>query len=117
MSPTEAADAMRPLAEWMHKANKDLREQASAYAEAAHEYRMAWSTAYMRAEGTQGDKKAQADFETSSLRLAMELADGFKVSALERIRSARQEISAVQSLLAASKEEAAFARTGPQEGP
>lgn len=114
MTPAEAQEALRPIVEWLHTANKDLRAQGEAFAEAAHEYRQAWSTEYMRAEGTQGDKKAQADLETSELRLAMEIADGYRTAALERVRSARQEISAIQSLMAAYKEEAAFARTGPQ---
>jgi hypothetical protein len=114
VTPAQAQDALRPIVEWLHTANKDLRAQSEAFADAAHEFRQAWSAAYMRTEGTQGDKKAQADLETSHLRLAMELADGFRTAALERVRSARQEISAIQSLMAAYKEEAAFARTGPQ---
>jgi len=41
------------------------------------------------------------------------LAAALEKSALEAVRSRRQQLSALQSLLAASREEAAFVRTGP----
>jgi hypothetical protein len=48
------------------------------------------------------------------LRHRRDLADGQRLAALEACRSRRTQLSALQSLLAAHKSEADFARTGPR---
>jgi hypothetical protein len=57
-------------------------------------------------------REAWVDSATAEERLALDMAEALKQSSLEAVRSRRQQLSAVQSLLAAHKEEAAFARSG-----
>ena len=113
MNPLEAADEMHRLSGLLDKALKVLREQAREYAEAEDAYRMAHARAYVAHDGPAHERKAVADLATSEERQRAHLADGMRQAALEAVRSRRAQISALQSLLNAHREEAAFARTAP----
>jgi hypothetical protein len=90
-----------------------LREASRESAEAEHAYRIAKAQAWAKAPaGTVPVREAWVEAEIADERLALDLSEGAKQVALEAVRSRRQQLSAVQSLLAAHKEEAAFARTG-----
>jgi hypothetical protein len=90
-----------------------LRRASVEAAEAEHAYRKAKAIAWMQAPaGTVPVREAWVDSETADERLALDMSEAMKQSSLEAVRSRRQQLSAVQSLLAAHKEEAAFARTG-----
>jgi len=90
-----------------------LRRSSIEAAEAEHDYRKAKAIAWSQAPaGTVPVREAWVDSATAEERLALDMAEALKQSSLEAVRSRRQQLSAVQSLLAAHKEEAAFARSG-----
>lgn len=92
-----------------------LRESAVEAAHAEHDYRKAKAISWSEAPpGTVPVREAWVESETADQRLRLDLAEGMKQAALEAVRSRRQQLSGVQSLLAAHKEEAAFSRTAGQ---
>jgi len=90
-----------------------LRQAAVDYAQAEHAYRQAKALAYLGTEGTVAEREAIVYERVGDLRLARDLADGERLAALEAVRSRRTQLSALQSLLAAYRSEADFARVGP----
>jgi hypothetical protein len=107
-----------------HRLSKLLDQGLRALREAAHEaassedvYRMAHAKAYLSHDGPQHERKAAADLATSAERQRAHLADGMRQAALEAVRSRRAQVSALQSLLAAERAEAEFARTSTRMGP
>jgi len=93
---------------------KALTSLAREVAESEFDYRKAKAIAWQTAPpGTVPMREAWVDAETAERRRRLDLAEGSRSAALEAVRSRRQQLSAVQSLLAAHKAEADFARTGP----
>jgi hypothetical protein len=93
---------------------KVLRESSVEVANAEFDYRKAKAIAWQTAPaGTVPMREAWVDAETAEQRQRLDLAEGSRSAALEAVRSRRQQLSAIQSLLAAHKAEAEFARTGP----
>jgi hypothetical protein len=93
---------------------RSLRESAVEVAQAEFDYRKAKAIAWQTAPaGTVPMREAFVDAETAEQRQRLDLAEGLRSASLEAVRSRRQQLSAVQSLLAAHKAEADFARTGP----
>lgn len=90
---------------------KALREAGEEYARAEHAYREKRAQAYLRSSGTVGEREANVDLYTGDERLRRDLADGLRSAALESVRSRRQQLSALQSLLAAHRSEAEYVRT------
>lgn len=91
-----------------------LRQQSREVADAEFDYRKAKAVAWQTAPpGTVPMREAWVDAETAEQRRRLDWAEGSRSAALEAVRSRRQQLSAVQSLLAAHKAEAEFARTGP----
>ena len=93
---------------------KALSNFAREVAEAEHDYRKAKAIAWQESPaGTVPMREAWVESETAEQRRRLDLAEGSRSAALEAVRSRRQQLSAVQSLLAAYKAEADFARTAP----
>lgn len=93
---------------------KALRDASVEVAQSEFDYRKAKAIAWQSAPaGTVPMREAWVDSETAGQRQSLDLAEGSRSAALEAVRSRRQQLSAVQSLLAAHKAEADFARTGP----
>jgi hypothetical protein len=133
MNSHEFSQRLIALSRDLRQASADLESQARGYALAERLYRMERARAYLQAKGkTVGEREANVDLApitgderispnerrsepdtVSDLRYRRDLAEGLKVAALERVRSARQEVSALQSLASLAKEEAAFDRVGP----
>jgi hypothetical protein len=111
--PDLMAEALR-LSALLDKGVQALRQASLDFANAEHDYRRAKSEAYLTSEGTVGEREAQTYAVVGDLRHARDLADGLRSAALEAVRSRRTQLSAIQSLLAAHKSEADFARTGPR---
>ena len=94
---------------------KALVSSAQEVAQAEHDYRKAKATAWMMApQGTVPVRESWVDSETAELKMAVDLAEGKRLASLEAVRSRRQQLSAVQSLLAAWKADADFHRTRPE---
>lgn len=110
---TLTAEAHR-LSGLLDKGVAALREAGIAYAEAEHDYRKAKAEAYLVTGGTVAEREAQAYGMVGDRRRSRDLADAGRVAALEAVRSRRTQLSALQSLLAAHRSEADFARTGPR---
>jgi len=94
---------------------KALVASAQEVAQAEHDYRKAKAIAWVEAPGgTVPVRESWVDSETAEHRMRLDLADGMRVASLEAVRSRRQQLSAVQSLLAAHKADADFHRTRPE---
>lgn len=111
---TLTAEAWR-LSQLLDRGVMALRDAGNAYAEAEHAYRSAKAMAYLETEsGTVAEREAHVYALVGDLARDRDVADGLRVACLEAVRSRRAQLSSVQSLLAAHKAEADFARTGPR---
>jgi hypothetical protein len=102
-----------------------LREQSKALATAERNYRRSKAEAWVRCPNDPHDRKggdrewtaarreAWVDAECADLRYERDLAEGMRQAALEAVRARRAQLSALQSILAAERAEAEFARVGP----
>ena len=92
----------------------ELREASSRLAQAEFDYRkgkaIAWSDC---PDGIADFRRAWVDAETAELRQARDEAEGDRATAIEALRARRQQLSAYQSFMAATRAEAELARTGP----
>lgn len=118
MTPEEMAAEMFRLSRLLDDALAYSGRQVKAYAEAESDYRKATGQAWVTVKlelpnGTVAERGAWVDAFTSELRKARDIADGMRQVGIEAIRSRRQQLSALQSLLARDRAEAELARTGP----
>lgn len=91
-----------------------LRDQATEYADAEHDYRRAKAAAWLSApEGTVPEREAWVNGHTASERRRRDLADAMRTAALEAVRSRRGQLSAIQTLSNAHRAEAELAGRGP----
>jgi hypothetical protein len=112
---TEATAEARRLNELLDAGLGALRAQARSLADAEQTYRKAVARAWLDApDGTAAFREAWVNGQCADLRHARDLADGMRQAALEAVRSRRTQVSALQSLLAAHREEAGLARFGPE---
>jgi len=116
-----AQDIWRELIRLSTEIDKALDEVRARCVEAASldvEHKQAAATAYLSADGsTVREREAQATLAVGHLALRAKVAAALEKSATEALRSRRQQISAIQSMLAAQRAEAEFSRTGPQFTP
>jgi hypothetical protein len=94
-----------------------LRRHGVDLANAEHAYRKAKGQSWVRvlAElpgGTVPAREAWVNEQTATERLARDIADAERSAALEAVRSRRAQLSAVQTMANAHREEAGLARTG-----
>lgn len=88
-----------------------LHEAAQSVAHAEHAYRQAKAKAWLEAEGDLArEREAAVDALTADLRLARDLSEGARQAAIEALRSRRQQLSALQSILHATRSEMEMAR-------
>jgi len=109
----QLVDEARRLSALLDKGVQALRSSAIDYAEAEHHYRHEHAVAYLQTEGTVAEREAKTYVIMGELRRDRDIADGVRAAALEAVRARRTQLSALQSLLAAHRSEADFARTGP----
>lgn len=113
---SEATEQLLSLSRQLHVALDWLRDTASDSADKERQYRKARALAWVEhTEGTAGFREAQVDSSTADLRYERDLAEKLERAAIEKIRAVRQEIGAWQTMLAAHRAEAEFARTGPDQ--
>lgn len=114
MNLADATVEARRLSDLIDSGLTQLRSQARKLADAERDYRLAVSKAWVDApEGTAARREAWVNGECAELRHARDLADATGKAALEAVRCRRTQVSALQSLLAAHREEAGLARFGP----
>lgn len=105
------------LTEKLNEALDDTRDYGRRKAEAERDYRKARSRAWVESASAaklSKHREAWVDAETADARHERDLAEAMWRHGLERERAIRAEISALQTLANAEREEAAFARTGPE---
>lgn len=109
-TPELIAEAER-LSALLDKGLAALRSASVAYANAEHAYRQARARAWLAARGTVPERESQVELKVGDLRFARDLADAERLAAQEAVRSRRGQLSALQSLLAATRAEAEYVRT------
>lgn len=115
-----AADEVIRLSSLLDDGLAYLKDQTRRYATAEKEYRQGKAKAWVDTAVPEGRKLLAAEREaminavTAELRETRDLAEGMKQAALEAVRSRRAQLSALQTLMNGYREEASFARTGPQ---
>jgi hypothetical protein len=115
MNAGELNQQLLDAAERLRQSLDDLYQRSVEYASAEQAYRHGKAVAFLSTTGakTVAEREARAENAINDLRYRRDMAEGLKVSALEAVRSNRGILSAMQTLASLSKEEAAFARTGP----
>jgi hypothetical protein len=111
----QMVDEAQRLSALLEAGLKALREAADEYARAENAYREKRAGLYLRSNGTVGEREAYVDSYTGGERLRRDVADGMRSAALEAVRSRRQQLSALQSLLAAHRSEAEYVRTAGRD--
>lgn len=111
-SPTTDIQAqVEALRAELAKASLELKRRMEAAVDADHRYRLEKAKAFLRAEGKTVDlREAEVELLVNHLRRDAKLAAGLENSALERLRSLRQEVSAVVSLAYVHRTEMDLAR-------
>lgn len=116
----DLAAEVRRLSGLLDRALTVLREAGAEHAEREHDYRLARGVAWAETAGlgmVVPEREASVDSVTAERRRERDLAAALEKSALEAVRARRQQLSALQSLMAGWREEAAFVRTGPERHP
>lgn len=113
MNANELTDEMLRLSHLLDAGLAALREESRKYAAADVAYRRTYAEAFLKAEGTVAEREQVATTAALDMRMAMNLAEGVKVSALEAVRSRRTQLSVLQTIANGYRAEAEFARTGP----
>lgn len=108
----EMVAEVRRISDLIDRGIAALREASSEYAETEHAYRQARAKAFLAAKGTVPERESFVELRCGDLRHARDVSEGLRSAALESVRSRRAQLSALQSLLAASRAEAEYARTG-----
>lgn len=105
----------------LRDAQDELASTSKDFAACERAYRLHKAMAFVSSIGSSAtEREAKAETVTyqdrtlSDARYARDLARGLRESALEKVRSTRQTVSAIQSLAALEKSEAELAKWGPQ---
>jgi hypothetical protein len=93
------AARIETVADDLMRANDDLRRAGRAWAESENDYRRAKATAFLNIEeGTIPVKTAKVDQVCDRERRAAHIAEADREACLERVRSLRAHLSALQTL-------------------
>jgi hypothetical protein len=91
-----------------------LAKAATESAEAERQYRKEKARQWTKTTGgTAQERAAIVDANSADLRYVRDVSSGIEKAALEALRSRRQQLSALQSILAAHKAEAEHDKFGP----
>lgn len=115
MNAAEFSNRMEAQKARVDAAKDDYDRAVQEASNAERVYRKERHKAYVRCpQGTVDYRKSWVDAETADLRYVRDLSANYLRGALETYRARIQEMSALQSESKAYREEAAFARTGPE---
>ena len=113
ITPRQLIEMMLQASRELDAAQAELTAATREAARAENEYRKARASAFLATSGTVGEREAHTDKATDRERYAAHLADGLRTAALEAVRNRRTQLSVLQTVANAVREEAALARTGP----
>lgn len=102
------------LSRRLDEVQADLVKAVHEEARAEHEFRKARAHAYLATSGTVGEREASVDKSTADERYQAHLAAGLAKAQLEAVRSLRGQLSALQTMAGAVREELYLTRTGAQ---
>lgn len=108
-TPRDLTNEMIRLSRRLDSDHESLTQASHDYAAAENAYRMARAQAYLRSKGTVDERRSFVDLETENQRIAAHTTEGLKVAALERVRSTRAQLSALQSVANAVRSEVEMA--------
>ena len=124
---SDAAAEIRRLSALADKGVPALREAADEAANAEHAYRRTKARCWAESATlthpetgkpeTAGAREAWVDGQCADARMGRDIAEGMRQAALEALRTRRQQLSALQSLLAADRAEAQIAAYHPEVTP
>jgi hypothetical protein len=110
--PFDLKNELHRLSAKLEFANDDLEEKANTWANAEHTYRKAKSAAFIRHQSDASGNKmtipmtqAMVDRDCEDQRFKAYLARAQKEAALEKVRSLRAQLSALQSVTASVRAE------------
>jgi len=95
----EARTAARALAQQRRDAEALHEEQVEKAAAAEQEYRKAYAQAFIKAEGTAGEREAKAKADSSEEAYARDVAAGMVKAFAERLRGLEGERSLLKSFI------------------
>lgn len=114
----ELIDEGMRLSRKLEDACDDLYEATERESSAENEYRKVKAVEWAGLRNMRvADAEAYVNGVTADLREARDLAQGQVRAGIELVRSLRTQVSLVQTAINTRREEAAFARTGPDTGP
>lgn len=88
-----------------------LREASEQLARAENAYRHAKAKAWLTADGELAkERESYVDAMTADLRMVRDMHEGTRQASLEALRSRRAQVSAIQSILAATRSEMEMGR-------
>lgn len=102
-TPQQIMDELAALSQRLSADIDELGKWAYQYAVADHEYRKAKASAYLGAKTNNHEKLRVSDIDAivdeqcEAQRLRRNIADARRLTALEAVRSRRQQLSALQS--------------------
>jgi hypothetical protein len=94
-----------------------LRTSAKESADAEWTYRKARAKAWLETDGTAKQREDEVNAATADERRVRDLAEAGRQAALEALRSRRQQLSAVQTLVQAARSELDHSKYGPDLSP
>lgn len=117
----EMVDEMRTLSRMVDQLVGDLRSEAVTAAREDATYREAYSRAVLAAKVgeeahgrrvTNAEAEAQADLDTIDKRVTAKVAEALADATKQALMARRTQMSALQSIASAVREEMQFSRTG-----
>jgi len=114
--PELMAEAFR-LSGKIDEGVRHLNTSAIDSANAEHTYRLARAVAWQHTDGTAKEREDAVNAATADERRTRDLAEAGRQASLEALRSRRQQLSAVQTLVSALKSELEHSQYGPAVSP
>lgn len=112
ISVAELNQELIHLSRKLDEAQTSLVGAVQEEAIAENEYRKARANSFLATSGTVGEREAQTDKTVADERYRAHLAQGLSKAALEAVRNCRQQLSALQTLAGAIKEEMRMSGVG-----
>lgn len=113
MSPVDLTAELLRLSALLDDSLRAMRDRGRLLAERERDYRLERAKAWLTTDGTAKQREDAVNATTATHRYARDIADHDRQAAQEAVRNYRTQISALQTIANAAREELAMARTGP----
>jgi hypothetical protein len=112
LTPTQLVQRLIDLERRLDALVAEYRDLSEAAAEAKREYEVAYSKAYMSAEGPVEERKQRTIADTSDLRFLADLGERKVAACREAIRAQHAHIEVARTLSATTRDEMRLAGSG-----